>query len=73
MTFQAYCFACGKKVTAMTLLDGEDLALALENNTDIEVVHLTENDGDHRWKLNNQEKENIRNAKAAGTFPFGTE
>jgi hypothetical protein len=36
-------------------------------------MHLTENDGDHRWKLNNQEKENIRNAKAAGTFPLGTE
>jgi hypothetical protein len=65
MTFQAYCPHCEKKVTAHTLLSGKEPKAALDNNGEVEVMHTAEN-GDHAWRLNNQEKENLRNAIAKG-------
>lgn len=58
MIFQSYCFACGKKVTVMTILDGKELKSALGSDAEVEVMHTT--DGDHRWKLNRYEKEKLR-------------
>lgn len=55
MSFLAYCFRCEKKVTAHTLLDAAKLLVALANEYDVEVMH-TSDSGDHRWKLNSQEK-----------------
>jgi len=66
MTFQAYCFECQKKVTAGTMLDGDVLWQSLNSGADIEVMHITEK-GDHRWKLNHYEKENLRKKRADGT------
>jgi hypothetical protein len=65
MTFQAYCPECEKKVTAITMLDGDVLWQSLDSGADVEVMHTTEK-GDHRWKLNNYEKENLRKKKAEG-------
>jgi hypothetical protein len=67
MTFQAYCFKCQKKVTAMTLLDAEELWQALDSDADVEVMHTTEK-GDHGWKPNHYEKENLRKQKAKGSL-----
>jgi len=60
MSFVAYCFRCEKKVTAHTLLDAAKLLVALANEYDVEVVH-TADSGDHRWKLNQQEKATLLN------------
>jgi len=59
MTFLAYCFACEKRVSALTILDEEGLRQAADNDADIEVMH-TSDKGDHRWMLNRQEKERLR-------------
>jgi hypothetical protein len=40
---------------------------ALDRDADIEVMHTTEK-GDHRWKLNRYEKENLRKKKAEGSI-----
>jgi hypothetical protein len=60
LSFVAYCFRCEKKVTAHTLLDAAKLLVALANEYDVEVVH-TADSGDHRWKLNQQEKATLLN------------
>jgi hypothetical protein len=63
MTFQAYCPYCETKVSALTLLDGDDFGGRLKK-----VMHVSA-DGDHPWELNNHEKENLRNMKANRMFP----
>ncbi len=60
MSFVAYCFICEKKVTAHTLLDAPKLLVALANHYDVEVMH-TSDSGDHRWKLNREEKARLLN------------
>jgi hypothetical protein len=65
MILQAYCPECERKVTAMTLLHVDVLWQSLDSGADIEVMHTTEK-GDHRWKLNNYERENLRKKKAEG-------
>jgi hypothetical protein len=67
MTFQAYCPFCEKAVAAEPMLGGNDLRLALADHAEIEVMHSTENDGDHIWNLNDQDKEHLRDTKAKGT------
>lgn len=65
MNFQAYCFACEKKVSALTILDKAGLWQALDSGADIEVMH-TSDKGDHRWKLNREEREHLRKIRAEG-------
>jgi hypothetical protein len=60
MSFVAYCFICEKKVTVHTLLPADRLLSALSNDDHIEVMHTSEN-GDHRWRLNREEKVNLLN------------
>jgi hypothetical protein len=60
MFFVVYCFRCEKKASAHTLLDAARLLLALANDDDVEVMHLSDN-GEHRWKLNRQEKAKLLN------------
>lgn len=67
MTFQAYCPFCEKAVAAEPMLGRNDLRLALAHNAEIEVMHSTENDGDHIWNLNDPDKEHLREMKAEGT------
>jgi hypothetical protein len=69
MKFQAYCPYCESKVTAYTALAGNELRLALDSKGDIQVMHTT--NVDHQWKLNNQEKENLRNKIASGDLSVG--
>jgi hypothetical protein len=61
-TIQAYCFRCEKTVSAYFLLSANDLSQALRTNEDIEVMHSAE-DGDHRWRLNYEEKQKLREAR----------
>jgi len=70
MTLQAYCPYCEKKVTALTVLAGNALKLALDSIGDVRVIHTT-NAGDHVWHLDNQEKENLRNRVASGDIALG--
>jgi hypothetical protein len=65
MILQAYCPECEKKVTAMTLFHVDLLWQSLDSGADVEVMHTTEK-GDHRWKLNKDERENLRKKKAEG-------
>jgi len=37
--FQAYCFVCEKRVSALTILDKEGLWKALDSGADVEVIH----------------------------------
>ena len=60
MVFQAYCFKCGKSVSVATNLVGEELWQALASGADIKVMHVSDNDGDHLWKLNHDEKKHLR-------------
>lgn len=66
MIFRAYCFACCKKVTVTTILDGKELQEALGSDAEVEVMHTT--DRDHRWKLNRYEKESLRKKIAEGSL-----
>ena len=68
MTFLAYCPFCETKVTALPIMGGDDFWLAVKYKGVVEVVHPVDGP-DHRWKLNNQEKENLWNMKAQGLFP----
>jgi hypothetical protein len=63
MNFQAYCFVCEKKVSALTILEKAGLWQALDNGADIEVMHTS---GDHRWKLNRDERARLRQIRAEG-------
>lgn len=65
MNVQAYCFKCEKKVTVFSILAADQFWSAIETNGEIEVMH-TADDGDHRWKLNQDEKTNLRIARAEG-------
>jgi hypothetical protein len=68
MSFQAYCPECKKTVTASQVgLTDEELRLALNKNEDIEVMHPSHN-GDHRWRPDNQARENMRNSITKGAF-----
>jgi hypothetical protein len=65
MDLQAYCFQCEKKVTAFSGLPEDEFWLAVDRNFDIEVVHAAD-DGDHRWRLNDAQKKNLRKERAGG-------
>jgi hypothetical protein len=43
-----------------TNLVGEELWQALEDGADIEVMHVSDGDGDYLWKLNREEGEHLR-------------
>jgi hypothetical protein len=67
MNFYAYCPHCEQRIgNATTVLGGADLDRALENDGDIEVVHMTigNNEEDHRWRLNREEKERLKGWRA---------
>jgi hypothetical protein len=73
MKFQYYCPYCEKTVSTHTLLAGNDLKLALNSEAQIELIHTPEvvekpPAGDHRWYLNNNGKEKLRNQVASGAL-----
>jgi hypothetical protein len=70
MSFLAYCFACERKVTAHTLLSADDVLAALNTGDDVEVMHVSDN-GDHRWRLNWQEKGNLLQLLQKGNTETG--
>jgi hypothetical protein len=45
-----YCPLCERVVAAYTLLDGDELKLALDSDSDIEIGHPAY-PADHRWTL----------------------
>ena len=57
MSFQARCPECRGRVTANPVLGDPDLDRVLENDGDVEVVCFNH---EHRWKLNKQDKVNLR-------------
>jgi len=59
MTYNTNCPLCDKKVAAHTMLSDAELRQAFDTDADIEVMHLTENAGDHKWTLNQQEREHL--------------
>jgi hypothetical protein len=65
MNFQAYCFKCEKRVTALSVLSDKEFWSALDKNAEIWVMHRGD-DGDHRWKLIDSEKENLRRKRTEG-------
>jgi hypothetical protein len=67
MNFYAYCPHCEQKISnATTVVGGAELDHALANDGDIEVVHMTaiNNEGDHKWRLNREEKERLKGWRA---------
>lgn len=60
MTFSAECPHCKAKVTATTMLAGDELKQAIANNREIEVMHTHAVEGDHRWKISDQDKKHLR-------------
>jgi len=65
MTSQAYCPYCEQTVAAVSMLTDSKLWPALENDADVEVMHVSP-DGDHRWNLNYYEKEHLRKKHTEG-------
>lgn len=63
MQCQAYCPECKDKVTTTTKLDGDNLDRALANDEDVEVVCFPL---EHGWKLNAQDRANLRKLRAHG-------
>ena len=55
-----YCPFCGCEVATYTILDGDELKLALDSDSDIEMGHPAF-PGDHRWTL--KPKLSIRSAR----------
>jgi hypothetical protein len=45
------------------------LHLALDSNGEIHIGHMAK--VDHQWKLNNHEKQTLRNRIASGNLPTG--
>ena len=68
MTFRAYCPFCEKQGTVIPILAADEFWLAVRDNADVEVMHLS-GEGGHRWELNNREKEMLRNTQAKGVYP----
>ncbi len=59
--FRTYCFKCEIHVMAFPILAGDELLSALKSDADVEVFHVSDNDGDHRWNLNREEKQHLLN------------
>jgi hypothetical protein len=59
----AFCPACKRRLTVFPVLSEKEFWQAVDNDQEIEVMHLSEN-GDHRWKLTNRDKQNLLNAKS---------
>jgi hypothetical protein len=57
----------------MTLLGGADLDRALENDGDVEVMHMTAgiHEGDHKWRLNREEKATLKKWRAESRAQAG--
>lgn len=66
MILRAYCATCKETVGVQPILNSSELELALDQNTDIEVMHTPAGGGDHRWSLDQQAKDNLRSAIAKG-------
>lgn len=43
------------------MLEGNELLSSLNGDDEVEVMHVSDTDGDHRWKLNRIEKEHLLN------------
>jgi hypothetical protein len=61
---QAYCSDCKKTVTVLPILSGNGLKRALEENSDVRVMHTVPGHGDHVWSLSQPERDNLRKAIA---------
>ena len=62
MSYIARCPECGGPVTTVTVLGGAELHPALENDEEVEVACFPL---EHRWKLNEQDKANLRKNRQA--------
>jgi hypothetical protein len=54
-----YCYQCANTVNIYPVGPEEEFWRAVEADQDVEVTHPADG-GDHRWKLNHAEKENLR-------------
>jgi hypothetical protein len=70
--FVAYCPYCEEKISSvMTILGGADLDRALENDEDVEVIHMTSGQGDHKWRLIREEKATLKKWRAESRAQAG--
>ena len=62
-TAQAFCRLCQSRVSAATMLTGDDLRRALECDDEVRVMHVfvdeDDSSADHIWRLSSQDKENL--------------
>jgi hypothetical protein len=69
-TAQAFCNLCQSKVSAETVLTDDALREALARDEDITVMHVFVDEdgssGDHIWRLNRQDEENLRKYLGCG-------
>lgn len=69
MRFSIYCPFCETKVTAYTLLAGDELKIALDSG-DVEIGHPVTGP-DHRWNMNQDLKDVLRKKLASGELTTG--
>lgn len=62
----AYCEKCKKLVAVMALFTKPQAIQALQTGADLEVIHTAACGGDHRWKLDNKDRENLRKGISRG-------
>jgi hypothetical protein len=56
---QARCPRCDVTVPVMAIGTLAEVKTALAHGSDIEVMHPTASFGDHRWKLNSEDRANL--------------
>jgi len=64
ISFLALCPKCNQQVTATPLFTRAEAKEALSTGAELEVMHAT--DSDHRWYLDEQERENLRRRIGTG-------
>ena len=68
MLFQTRCPQCKRAVSAH-IIYAHKLSLFLSNEGDVLAAHTpTDDESDHRWVLTVRETENLRKAKAIGSY-----
>ena len=60
VTLPAHCNTCDKAVSAVSLVNRDDLVIALNDNANVRVMHVATED--HIWSLSAEDKRKLSDA-----------
>lgn len=67
-TVFAYCEKCRKLVSVAPLFTKPQAFQAFQTGAALEVMHTAASGGEHRWKLDNKDRENLRKSLSKGEY-----